>query len=487
MRTVSAKFQTTYWPDDGSKTTVSSPPPDGWTAKAILVPDATTGGYSSIAISLDANQGFSLPDVPAGPYFLQLDRAGAAFCQSCTPDLDVEVVETQLIELRSDSPDLTVLSAARPDVARVDLTTLQPLLQLEVTDLAPWTTGDSVRTASSQGFHYGLLLGSRATPGATAASGPWGWLSDGLVDGSKGDIFYAYQRSTTPVGSGATAGTVSAASKYVRLTDLTLTQSSTTTSVALASSAPQTGAVRADLRYSQFAALAASVHPSAVPSATFSAGFSIQAVPHSAGYPDMPSGVERTSLLLLNSPGTPSVDVDYGTVHYGQFLDPLWSTYRQVFYAFDSQVPIGTGPPGTTLATLISLVPLSSDPGAITPALGPPTQPRIEGRDAFSQQTGVGLQPTITWSPPALGHASSYQVTITRQTQPVIAGEARSLSAVVYSSRAFKVPAGFLKQGSSYTAVITARSGPWDTFDHAPFLLGTPFHTADCLVNVFEP
>ena len=130
---------------------------------------------------------------------------------------------------------------------------------------------------------------------------------------------------------------------------------------------------------------------------------------------------------------------------------------------------------------------MSPDPGPVAPALGPPTHPQIEGRDAFVTQGGVGLQPTFTWSPPALGQATSYVVTITNQRQPAIAGEMRTLSAIVYKARSFKVPPGFLRAGDQYVATITARSAPWDTFDHAPFRQGLPFHSADCMTGFFTP
>src|SRR2546430_10208505 len=53
-------------------------------------------------------------DVPAGPYFLQLDGQVFPLCPSCPSGFE-QAVSTRLIELRSDSPDLTTLSAARPD------------------------------------------------------------------------------------------------------------------------------------------------------------------------------------------------------------------------------------------------------------------------------------------------------------------------------------------------------------------------------------
>jgi hypothetical protein len=74
---------------------------------------------------------------------------------------------------------------------------------------------------------------------------------------------------------------------------------------------------------------------------------------------------------------------------------------------------------GYPIAGLISSqVPASETGGPIVPMLGSPTMPRIEGRDAFQGQGGVGFQPTISWSPPTLGSATSYQIVITRIGKP---------------------------------------------------------------------
>src|SRR5260370_32281560 len=188
LRTVSGTFKTTYWLDDGTKTTVNSPPPNGQTVKAILVPNGTAAGYTTIPITLDSNQSFTLSNVPAGPYFLQLDGSRFPICQGCPGgNFREEVVFTQLIELRADSPDLTFLSAARPDVVRAG-----PLIHLEVSGLAPWVSGDSVVTASSQAAHYGRFSPSPIPSARSTAPGGTLGLFVGLPDASKHDGFYVY-------------------------------------------------------------------------------------------------------------------------------------------------------------------------------------------------------------------------------------------------------------------------------------------------------
>jgi hypothetical protein len=105
------------------------------------------------------------------------------------------------VELRTDVPDLSTLTAARADLT---LAAIPPFPPMSVTGLAPWASGDSVRAASAQGLFYGRLS-TRPTPaaGARAAAGNFVSFQKGLPDASKGDVVYFFQRSATQVGSGS--------------------------------------------------------------------------------------------------------------------------------------------------------------------------------------------------------------------------------------------------------------------------------------------
>ena len=204
----------TYWLDDGSQITVSSPPPNGQMVKAILSPNGSAAGYTIITITVDSNQSFTVSNVPEGPYFLQLDDERYELCHGCPGpepyDHPVEVVFTQLIELRTDSPDLTSVTASRPDIVHPDPYQVQ-LIYLELSGLAPWVpgdpltlgSGDSVRTASSQADHYGYF---NPTPlpgqGSTTARGTWSNFV-GLPDASKHD---GRERDTHQIGSAGRRG-----------------------------------------------------------------------------------------------------------------------------------------------------------------------------------------------------------------------------------------------------------------------------------------
>jgi hypothetical protein len=117
--------------------------------------------------------------------------------------------------------------------------------------------------------------------------------------------------------------------------------------------------------------------------------------------------------------------------------------------------------------------------------LGPPRSPRIEGRDAFQAQTGVGLRPTISWSPPRLGAATAYVVRLywTGGATAKIA----SVSLTVYGVTSVRVPDGLLTPGAQYSSTITSVSAPWDKLDRPPFRSGMPYSTSDCMTAVFSP
>jgi len=300
------------------------------------------------------------------------------------------------------------------------------------------------------------------------------WIG-GLPDASKSDTVYVYQRHSSAIGSGPSAGFVSRATKSLKLTNLTVSTTAANSATVLLASTPQTGAVATDVRNSQVAAFAADVNPSAVLGA-----FSLNVVPapHSLTYPDMPL-TDASNIFALT--GTSAGDVDYGTVTYGQFFDPLWKEEQRVVWGFDV-------PSEGVSALFNSSLPVPVTPGGtITPVISPPKSPRVNGAIAFTPQTGVGLQPTISWSAPALGTATSYTIAVEATTPCGLSGQIAGFSAVIHNGTSFKVPSGILKSGFAYRATITARQAAWDTVDAGPFRTGSPRHVAQCVTSTFTP
>lgn len=206
-----------------------------------------------------------------------------------------------------------------------------------------------------------------------------------------------------------------------------------------------------DSRGSGFAALATQVNPAARPARDSNLSLSVQAVPRAVDFPDFNRSASSSSLFYLQSLTDSSTDVDYGALSYPQFHNPLWTEMRQVIYNFDVDlVPPGGMDPIRVAASATRQDPMSPAPmDPIGPVVGPPTAPLLNGMDAFVARSGVGSQPTVSWSPPSLGAPTSYVVTIDRAFQlPPAPGELGYLSATVYRDTAFTVPPGFLQAGT---------------------------------------
>jgi hypothetical protein len=484
-RTVSGTFRTVYVPDDGSSTTLSTPPPFGERAVALLVPDDSPSGYTEFPITLEADNTFTVEGVPSGSYFLQLDL-------TYNPTL----TSSYLFELTADSPDLSVVSAARSDLARV--TTSTPVT-LEISNMQPWEGGNQFLISSSQGDVYErplfALLTPPPRPGDTSYTGIFDWSlastsqnTPGLPDAARGDVVFFNQRSMLRIGEGDSAAVLRYASRYARLTDFTVTDGTPSTLMASLIETPMTGRIRADVRGSEFAALAPEVNPTARPSENGNLSFTVFAVPHSVGYPDRPAS-SASSLFYFQSLTSTSTDFDYGNFDYPQFHDSLWTEFSQLLYCFDVTVRV----PGTKQpielpcsAYVYHGVPMSPSPtDPMAPVLGPPTAPLINGEDAFAPHAGVGLQPVISWSPPDLGTATSYFVSI-HGLSPPEPGE-RFPSAAIYVGTSFKVPPGFLRPGHVYYGVISAYQADFDVLNRPIYRSGTPEYQADCVIGAFTP
>ena len=466
-RTVSGTFRTVHRAEAGT-TTVDALPPGGELLAAVLVEDASPDGYATFAASADASGAFSVAGVPVGRYYLQLVRGS----------------EVRLVPLVRSSPDLSIVIPARPDLARVSVSTP---VTADVTNLTPWAPSNDILMFSQQADVWAFVSQSvGAAPAADATSYSWSFdwnqvvgatRKQGLPDPAASDVVFVVERVASAVQSGGASATVRRATRYARLDAVHVQDGVTAAFGVPLVDAPQTASVPANFEGTAFAALAPSVNPSATSSGM---GMSVRAVPQASAYPDLPSGAEMPVLGLSSASGA---DVDWGVQAYGTFLDATWTEYRQITYSF--RTPLSTQTP---LAS--GSITLSESMGALTggpavPRLGPPTSPWIEGRDAFASQSGVGLQPVLSWSPPALGTPTSYEVTVIAHAG-VMPGDVRTVRATVYGT-SFRVPPGLLAAGRSYFFRVTARSAPWDRPDAAPFRRGLPLYTADCVSATFTP
>jgi hypothetical protein len=481
-RDVTGAFERIFWTDDGTKTRVGVPQP-GVTVSA-LVPSAGGVGYQHFPGTFAADGiSFTIHGVPEGRYFLQVEGM---------PDLP----SPSLFELTTSTPDLSSVVAYRRNLVRPVSPTP---VTVNVTNLDPYTPGDSLvgdlfEIGSSQA-NLSLRPWSRSggpAAGDTSFSGPIDWhsvlnvVSDnavgGLPDASKGDVVWFYQAKRQIIGPASAPTIYRPATKAARISNLTMRDGVAASVDVPLVAVPQTGRITADVRYSQFAALAPAVNPGA---RSNELAFNVFAIPHGAGSPDEPGDSMSVRPLLLAHQFTTGPaflpDTNYGTLAYGQFSDtPLWQESRQTLYVFDVTV----APPGGTAFTLPALIvavePISSAP--IAPGIGPVRSPQINGRDLFQPQTGVGLQPTISWSPPGLGAATDVLISISAMDG------SSTFQATVQTGKSFTVPDGVLVAGKTYVTLLTAQQTASGNPNAPPLRLGgVPFYSADCITSTFTP
>jgi hypothetical protein len=337
------------------------------------------------------------------------------------------------------------------------------------------------------------FLFPRPADGATSIVSTFSWnlytnsLLAWLPDASKGDSVYVIERIPSILGSGASEAIWYNPTKYQKLTNVTITDSGGSIAASLIP-APQTGLLSADLRLSQFAALTSTVNPAATPSDLMGSGIlpflGVGAGRGGDAFPDAPFA-PRTSLAYLSIPVT-NADVNYGTLSHGQVLDG-WSEYSRFYYYWD--VPLtspATATSSIATAQYVAEVPKATHPGSVVPVISPVTNVTLNGANAFTSTTGAGIQPTISWSAPSIGVATSYVVSVTGWSANPQENDVYTLTAVLYGGNFFTLPPGFLKSGGQYTATVTAVHSE-ATLDSPIWAQGGAYYSADSMFGMFMP
>lgn len=506
-RTVTGHLTTVYEVDDGGTTTVDGWPPEqnGATVTGIAVPDSSDAGYFTFPVTLAGDSSYSVPGVPVGTYYLQVD----APTTSGLPDGgSVQTVGRSFYQSTASAQDLSVVIAGRADRAQVTQSTP---VNVQITGLAPWVDGpqsnvsDLLRISSSQGSLLTAIRRFAWIPGPpnngdTSIDAGTDWMNVDpppyLPDAAKGDVSYVYQRrfenlnGTLPDGGVVVAqfaNTVTSA----KVTDFTVVDGVGGTLHAAMSATPQTGTLPGDYRFSQFAALAPKVNPAATPSDPTKSfpGPSVIPMAYDVSYPNEALNAALGRCCFFNLLPNVTDDVNFGPIPYGQFFDPaLWHEDVQWVYGFD--IPM-RAPGGTTVVAqagdaFVFQVPMASLPSTIAPTLGPVSSPLLNGADAFTPAAGVGSTPVISWSAPTLGTVTHYNVVVTPQNLVPQTGDISTVVGVVFDT-SWKVPGGFLRSGGLYSGSITAINSSGAALDAPPFRNGLPAYFAPCDFGLFSP
>jgi hypothetical protein len=475
-RRVTGAFTLSHWQDDGTITVAAD---DSVSGSSLSAFSWEPTGARSAPGTLGADGTFTIASAPADPFYLVLDTRAKGF---------------NVVLWEADGADLPVdrTYAGRPDTAKARSSTP---VTVSVSNLEPWASGVLEATSSNAGFLAvlaGSLFGAPDLPSGavdtSALPGPMDWYTRTRVpylpDASRGDDVWVHQLQARSIPAGQPGAGLAylAAARYARITDLTM-QSGVPVSLtaSLVGATPHT--LPLTLPVSQWEALkpAMGVGPTAIGTLV-----SVAATPFSTSLPSpwIEGGIP--DLLYAFLPAG-SGNLSGASLVYGRFLDARWKEVLITEFRASVQYPVSGGIPVTMFGKIYRAEPLGGDPGTISPVVGPPADPLINGKNLFGQEAGVTTTPTLSWSSPHLGTATSYELEIFRLNSN---STATLVLHAFLRSASFRVPAEILLPSSSYFARITAHSAPWDVAGYLGtygFVPGFPFAFASCLTSTFSP
>lgn len=425
--------------------------------------ESSPGNFDRIQGTGSADGTFRVPAVPAGTYTLKL---GSAHLVTSRRNLDVGVA-----------------FMGRPDRARASVS--PTVMQLNVGQMDPWSVTDGLAMhAANVGAGTSLadvLLSPRPVVGAQAAQGALNWAaisSPYLIDGQKGDRLQLLHLAGRNSGTGVT---------YQRVTQIfnapafTLGDGGTATLTGAFEAVAQDRKLKVDWSRSQFEGLRGSVHPLAQ---SFSHSFQLFAYPQAQAHGDYGAG----ALLAAMYPTPDATDLDAGELSFGNPFPADWTLMASagVTFVVPYQIP-GASAAGAPGAIYV----LSDDKqvaaGPVRPLVGPVSKPQVNGKDAFGSLSGVGLYPVLSWSPPAVGSASGYQVFVYRLFADGGATRRTLVTSLRTTATRLTLPPNVLDRGSAYTATIVAINRPGADLDASPFRRGLPEGGAATLLGAFAP
>jgi hypothetical protein len=165
-----------------------------------------------------------------------------------------------------------------------------------------------------------------------------------------------------------------------------------------------------------------------------------------------------------------------------------WTRTAEVTASFPVSVFVpGAMPPLVASVSLRTVDRAEALLGApVTPKLGPPRAPQVEGRAADQVLEGVGLTPLLSWSAPALGQPTLYKVSIRRIDVRVGSINESTRATINTTATEVRLPPDLLKPGEWYrfrVRAIAADAAKLATVGRTSL----PWFEADLLSERFSP
>jgi hypothetical protein len=445
---VTGTFVYTYYGDDNAP--VQSPQDlQGYVVDAYVWSGSAWVTYAG---SGDASGNFTIPNVPSGPFML--DVAGVyTYTSARTLDLGTELTGRP-----------SGVYASGSSVAGA------------VTNLDPWQTYDSLQ------WYCPNAAGNAGNPSPAPAAGATSltssevapWYGD-LVNSSEGDVLYLTQLTYGFVGT--TAASLSL-TRFLSFQGETMLAGSTLAANGALATVAASASTSVDLRASQFAALSGQVNAGASGEGVI---FFVGTQPGATAAGLFGYGTTLYELFA----GT--TDVALGSASFGSPFNASWGL---IDYAGESY-GVGYTASGATNATMLygyvyQTFPPAPGTPTVTPQLSPVQAPTIGGKPLTAAQTGVGLTPAVAWSPPSTGTPTAYHVVVYRLTSSSGATSVMEQAEIVTTTTSIVMPPGLLTGGDEYVFVISAVSSPIDA-STKPYHYSPTYAQADFLSAIVTP
>ena len=471
---ISGTALVTYLPLDSSQGKVTPDPqqvPVSYATDSInaILVDGTVypGSYDP------ATGAYTVPDVPGGPCWLQ---AGSSY-----------------IWTSQSSVDLGYAFGGRRGMTRATSST--PVV-FNTAGMAPWNTSNDYLVffdynTNNVCYPPNAASSGYPTSGATALSGlTVDWYQNGLnlVDTSKGDYPRFYQMVGTL--DSTTHEFMQVASKFLFPITLSMANGGSYSVGGTFFDGVQDPVV-VNYSRSSFAANRSYYNPTGSLWGSF---FEIDTQPGAKTYGDMGQWAD----LLYSANATGTLATNAGPI--AATIPRLPDGFDPIAYAGDSYGMTYTLPGASNSIqfkvyaqrTYATTLPDATHP--IEPLLSPVQNPTITTsgvtRTLFSDQSGVGLTPTIAWTAPAQGTPQGYGVHLYRL---FLNGTSTNFQQVAVFSldgtqTAMTFPSGVLSAGQYYFILLRAMQD--STYDptSAPFQVRHfPYGRAEMATNMFTP
>jgi hypothetical protein len=405
---------------------------------------------------------YRIADVPVGPYVLQI---GADYFVTSVRDVDLGEDKTGRADVETAASFGTTLT-------------------FNLSGLDPWQAGDELELISSgSGAWYHLIQAIATNPpgaGATTTTGmQLMWIGNALINGGAGDA--AFLGQLVPQAGPAGSSYLALARVLQADASFAMTDGVDNVIAGALAEAPRSSTIALDWRRSQFAALAAAVHPDA---GVLSAELGVAVQPGG-----LARGPRRPWNHLLHIPPLGVVDdLDLGAVAYADPYPAAWGVFgfASATFAILYQLP---GASRTAQSASISVMDDAAVLGAgpIVPVVSPVTGLQINGADARGGATGVGTTPTLSWTAPAAGTPTSYVVGVFEAYVSSGMTSLGNVGGVVTADTSVVVPPGLLTAGRHYVFLVRAMAEPSGDFAAHPFRRSFPVASADAYTNVIDP